>query len=204
MSLRPEVVNIHNYQQSELVTARYRTQVAVREGLTASSGLASQIRAIVASQHSMSTLVTVIILELILLGLIVFGTLIWRMAQSRMGEFRLAQLRGVRPRGIVARAIGEPLVVLVIAAPLGFLGAYLTVSIIGRTYFAAGTKLYILPTTYLAGLAVIVAALVVTVIAAVTVLRRGVLEASRSALRNHGRFRALIDVLIVVIAAVLT
>ena len=204
MSLRPEVVNIHNYQQSELVTARYRTQVAVREGLTASSGLASQIRAIVASQHSMSTLVTVIILELILLGLIVFGTLIWRMAQSRMGEFRLAQLRGVRPRGIVARAIGEPLVVLVIAAPLGFLGAYLTVSIIGRTYFVAGTKLYILPTTYLAGLAVIVAALVVTVIAAVTVLRRGVLEASRSALRNHGRFRALIDVLIVVIAAVLT
>jgi len=204
MSLRPQVINIHNYQQSEALTARYRSQVAEREGLSASSGLASQINSIVASQHSMSTLVTVIILELVLLGLIVFGTLIWRMVQSRMGEFRLAQLRGVRPRSIVTRAVGEPLVVLLIAAPLGFIGAYLTVSIIGQSYFVAGTKLYILPTTYLAGLAVIVAALVVTVVAAGTALRRGVLEASRSALRNRGRFRALIDVLIVVVAALLT
>jgi len=204
MPLDASVVTFSNYHRAASVVANYVDVVATHDRALASSGLEGVINSIVASQHSMSTLVTVIILELVLLGLIVFGTLIWRMVQSRMGEFRLAQLRGVRPRSIVTRAVGEPLVVLLIAAPLGFIGAYLTVSIIGHSYFVAGTKLYILPATYLAGLAVIVAALVVTVVAAGTALRRGVLEASRSALRNRGRFRALIDVLIVVVAALLT
>lgn len=204
MPLRPRVVNIRNYRSTGAVVASYTQLVATEDSATASSGLYAVILGIIASQNSMTTLVAVIILELVLLGLIVFGTLIWRMVQSRMGEFRLAQLRGVRPRSIVFRAIGEPLVVLIVASPLGFLGAYLTVAEVGRSYFANGTQLYILPTTYLAGLAVVVAALIVTVVAAATALRRGVLEASRSALRNRGRFRALVDVLIVVVAGVLT
>jgi len=204
MPLRPAVVNIRNYRTTGTIVNRYTRLVATHDSAAASSGLYSVILGIIASQNSMTTLVAVIILELVLLGLIVFATLIWRMVQSRMSEFRLAQLRGVRPRSIVLRAIGEPLVVLIVASPLGFLGAYLTVTEVGHAYFAPGTQLYILPTTYLAGLAVVVAALVVTVVAAATALRRGVLEASRSALRNRGRFRALIDVLIVVVAAVLT
>ncbi|WP_298335676.1 FtsX-like permease family protein [Ferrimicrobium sp.] len=204
MPLNPAVVNIRNYRGTGAVVDRYAERVATRDDASASSGLFGVIGSIIASQNSMTTLVTVIILELVLLGLIVFGTLIWRMVQSRMGEFRLAQLRGVRSRSIVLRAIGEPLVVLVIASPLGFLGAYVTVMIAGHAYFAAGTQLYILGSTYIAGLAVVVAALVVTVVAAATALRRGVLEASRSALRNRGRFRALVDVLIVVVAGVLT
>ncbi|WP_298212544.1 FtsX-like permease family protein [Ferrimicrobium sp.] len=204
MPLDPAVVNIRNYRSTGAVVQHYAQLVATHDDASASSGLFGVILSIIASQNSMTTLVTVIILELVLLGLIVFGTLIWRMVQSRMGEFRLAQLRGVRSRSIVLRAIGEPLVVLVVASPLGFLGAYLTVLIAGHAYFATGTQLYILPTTYVAGLAVIIAALVVTVVAAATALRRGVLEASRSALRNRGRFRALVDVLIVVVAGVLT
>ncbi len=204
MSLRPAIINIDNFRQPASVIGRYRNLVASQDGLTASSGLSPEIRAIIATQSSMATLVGVIIVELVLLGLVVFGTLIWRMVQSRMMEFRLAQLRGVQTKSIIWRVIGEPLLILVVASPLGYLGAYLTVSVLGHTYFAPGSQLYVPPQTYLAALVVIVAALIVTLVAAIGAIRRSILESSRSTMKDQGRFRTLTDMLIVAVAAVFT
>ncbi|WP_298341692.1 FtsX-like permease family protein [Ferrimicrobium sp.] len=204
MSLRPTVINIDNFRQPASVIGRYRDLVASQDGLTASSGLSSEIRTIIATQSSMATLVGIIIVELVLLALVVFGTLIWRMVQSRMMEFRLAQLRGVRAKSIIWRVIGEPLFILVVASPFGYLGAYLTVSVLSHAYFTPGSQLYVPPQTYLAGLIVIVAALIVTLAAAIRALQRSIFESSRSAIRDQGRFRTLTDVLIVAVAAVFT
>jgi len=173
-------------------------------GLQMGSQLGSVLGSISQSETAMTKLVTIVILELVLLALIVFGTLIWRMGVARSQEFRLAQLRGIRARRVIARALAEPLVLLILAVPLGTLAAWQLVGILGDRYFAPGTVRDFPPATILAAGAVVVVALAVAIVGGIVSLRQGALEVTRTALRSRGRVRLLVEGLVVVVAALLT
>lgn len=173
-------------------------------GLALGSRLGSVLGAIARSETAMTKLVTIVILELVLVAMIVFGTLIWRMGVARSQEFRLAQLRGLRARRVIARALAEPLVLLLVAVPLGTLAAWQLVGILGHRYFAPGTARDFPPATMVAAAAVVVVALVVASVGGIVALRQGALEVTRTALRSRGRVRLLVEGLVVVVAALLT
>ena len=82
-----------------------------------------------------SDIVMIIDLELALLAIVVLYFVASRTASEREPDVRLAELRGFRPRSALGVALSEPVAVVVLAVPLGFLLAWLAASLAAPAVF---------------------------------------------------------------------
>jgi hypothetical protein len=76
-------------------------------------------------EHTMTTIVAVVLVQLVLLSLIVLYFVAARLAEAREPDVRLAELRGFTPGGKASVALLEPVCILAAALPLGLLIAWL-------------------------------------------------------------------------------
>jgi putative ABC transport system permease protein len=76
-------------------------------------------------EHTMTTIVAVVLVQLVLLSLIVLYFVAARLAEAREPDVRLAELRGFTLWGRASVALLEPVGILAAALPLGLLIAWL-------------------------------------------------------------------------------
>jgi putative ABC transport system permease protein len=139
--------------------------------------------------------------QLALLALLLLYLVITDTSEARGNEVALAKLRGLRPRSVVAVAIREPVVLLMVAVPLGLALAYAGALLLARLLFVAGVPVAVTPATWVAVGIAFLGGLVAAVIATRRIFTRPVLEQWSSTRSQEGGRRGwVLDVVLVLIA----
>lgn len=110
----------------------------LRSGIRVGTKLFSLLGSAGSVESSVTDIVGVIALELALLAVVVLYFVSSRTAEEREPDVRLAELRGYRQRSALGVALGEPVVVVLLAVPIGFLAAWLAVVLAGPAVFGGG------------------------------------------------------------------
>ncbi|MGH7643036.1 MAG: FtsX-like permease family protein [Candidatus Dormibacteria bacterium] len=107
---------------------------AVRNHLNlgATTGLLAVIGSYQRESNEIVSIVAVVALQLLLLTLFVLYVLVVRTATERRAEVALARLRGATLPSVLAIGVGEPVVILVAALPIGLLLAWLGMEVASR------------------------------------------------------------------------
>lgn len=152
-------------------------------------------------ERAVGTSVPVVAVPLVLLCWFVLYLMVASLTEDRGPEIALAKLRGFGTRGTVRFGLGEALVLIVAAAPVGLAVGLALVEVFARTMLAAGTDVE--PRWPV--LAVTALALAGAVVAAVLAARRTVRAPAMSLLRRvpeRGRWRAtMVEGAVVALAA---
>lgn len=146
------------------------------------------------------------VFSLVLVALALLLRLLLAAGELRVPELALGSLRGLSSRSIWALGLAEPLVLLVVAAPLGVLvGAGISAVLIDK-WLVPGLPLAVPWQSWLGASFVVVAASAVSVLAAGTVLRRS-LSSQLAGVTRPGRTKRttlVAGLLLVALAAVVT
>jgi putative ABC transport system permease protein len=162
-----------------------RSQADLRTGLPAVFDTAA------GEERAVGTSVPVVAVPLVLLCWFVLYLMVASLTEDRGPEIALAKLRGFGTRGTVRFGLGEALVLIVAAAPVGLVVGLALVEVFARTMLAAGTDVEVRWPV----LAVTALALAGAVVAAVLAARRTVRAPAMSLLRRvpeRGRWRATV------------
>ena len=106
--------------------------------MTVSSQLGQLLDRAAATEHTTTTVVWVIEVQLVLLALFTLYFASTRTAAERESDVQLAELRGYRPRSLLAVAMAEPMAVIVVAVPLGLAAAWVVASLSASHFFLPG------------------------------------------------------------------
>lgn len=145
--------------------------------------------------------VVVVEVQLLVLCWLVLFLVVANAAEVRGPEVALAKLRGVPAGRTMAFGLLDTLMLVVVAAPIGFVAAWGWVAAITRWQLAAGTPVVLTTASVLAAVAGTVGALVAAALAGSRTLRRPVVEQWRRATR-HARARSWVIDIVVVAATV--
>lgn len=85
--------------------------------------------------------------QLVMLSWFVLFLIVSAMSDERAGEIALAKLRGMSPRSTVAFGLAEPVLLLLLAAPVGLLIAYGADLLLTDRYLAPGAEVTLTPLT---------------------------------------------------------
>lgn len=153
-------------------------------------------------EHTSTTIVVVVGLQLVLLAVFVLYFVASRTSAEREPDVRLAELRGFRPRSTIAVALAEPVAIVAVAVPVGFFAAWLAAALSAPSIFGAGIGASpTVPALYAA-----VAAGAVGVLAAALGTRRSIVvgvdptSGAAVAPRSRSRWAPVADIAIVAIA----
>ena len=137
------------------------------------------------------------LLSLLLLYLVVTDT-----SEARGGEVALAKLRGLRPLAVFAVALREPVVLLVLAVPLGLGLAYAGAQLLARALFVAGVPVVVDRATWVAVGVAFLGGVGAAVAASRRMFTRPVLDQWSSSAEPAPRSRTavVVDVVLVVVA----
>jgi hypothetical protein len=152
-------------------------------------------------QAAIGRIAPVIAVPLFLLAGFVLVLLVAALVEERGPEIALAKLRGF-PAGRVARfGLGEVLVLIAAAAPVGIVMGLAAVAIVSRAALAGGVSAELRWPVLAAAAAALVATALAATVAARTTLRRGALELLRR-VPAHVRWRVgVIEGVVVALAA---
>ena len=120
--------------------------------------------------------VLAITLQLVALAFVVLRLVVADASEARGGEVALAKLRGYRAAPTLMIGLLEPVVLLLLAVPLGLLGADLGVRVLGAEVLAPDTPVDIRTPSLLAALGALAGGLLAAAYAGRRVLTRPVLE----------------------------
>jgi putative ABC transport system permease protein len=132
------------------------TMLGTRYSLAGSTPLFSFLQGTAHAEGVMATVVEAALLQLVLLALLVLYAMVALSGRDRQLEIDIARRRGFPRRSLLIVAIGEPLVLLTAALPLGLLAAWIVMALVGPALFVAGTPITLTITgvfTALVGLA---------------------------------------------------
>jgi len=118
----------------------------------------------------------VVTAQLALLAWLLLYLVVTDTSEARGSEVALAKLRGLPPRAVAAVALREPVVLLLLAVPLGLLLAYGLVVVLARAFLAPGVSVAFTPGTWIAVALAFLGGLVAAAIAARRMFTRPVLE----------------------------
>ena len=104
---------------------RAETKALVNDRVLIATQLTALLSQATATEHTTTTIVAVVDLQLVLLALFVLYFVSSRTAQEREPDVRLAELRGFRPRSVLAVALAEPVAIVIAAVPVGLVVAWL-------------------------------------------------------------------------------
>lgn len=158
----------------------------VRDGLSGSSRLTLPI--------------AVVVIELLALGWYLLHTLVGSAAEARGAEVALGKLRGMTLRATLVFTLLEPVLLLVVAVPIGILGALVAVKGLAPSVIGTDAQIRLGRLPWAAATAAAVGGLVAAAAGSRAVLRRPVLEQWRRTHRRPGRRAAVFESVTVVLA----
>jgi hypothetical protein len=170
-----------------------RRQVAALEarytpaqGLEMTSGVDTVLNAAAHQRNLVDTGTLLVTLQLGLLAWLVLFQVVAEAVESRGNEIALAKLRGHRPGRTVRFALGEPLVLIIAALPIGLLLAWIAAHLFAATVLAPHTPVVLTWWAFAALGAAFAGGLVAAALAARRTLTRTVLQQwRRTRSRNH-------------------
>jgi ABC-type lipoprotein release transport system permease subunit len=127
-----------NVDALEHALSSYRFTSAARFDVTTSSELSSVLSSASSDEHTLDTIVLIVLAQLILLALIVLYAIASRTAKSRQADVELAELRGFSWSGRASVALLEPVAVLTAAVPLGLLVGWVASAVAAHSLFKGG------------------------------------------------------------------
>ena len=146
-----------------------------------------------------TALVTV---QLLLLAWLVLFEVVSASTESRGPEIAIAKLRGLKPWDATLFGVGEPVALVVAAAPLGIVGGYLATRGLAAAVLLPGVPVHVGLGTWLAAAGALAGGLVATILATRRTLARPILEQWRRAEEHvsRGRHALVLDAILVAIA----
>lgn len=134
-------------------------------------------------------------LQLLLLAWLVLFHVVAASAESRGPEIAVAKLRGLRPRDAAIFALGEPVALVAVAAPVGVALGWLATRWLAASALADGIDVHVGVAAWLAAAAAVAGGLVATVFATRRTLARPILDQWRRADEHvsRGRHTLVID-----------
>lgn len=140
-------------------------------------------------------------LQLAVLAWLVLFQVIADAVEAKGSEIALAKLRGLQPTATVRFGLAEPILLVVVATPLGLLGGWLSVRLFAATVLVSDTPVSFTRAAAVAVLASLAGSLVAAVAASRKTLRRSVLEQWRRAPGHHpSRLMLALDIVLAVAA----
>jgi putative ABC transport system permease protein len=116
----------------------YQNDLLAREGIVLSTQMLQVLAQATSIDHTTTTIVAVIDLQLVLLAVYVLYFVSARTAAEREPDVRLASIRGFRQRSTIAVAMTEPTAIVVAAVPVGLVVAWLVVLVGASSLFGSG------------------------------------------------------------------
>lgn len=146
-----------------------------------------------------TALVTV---QLLLLAWLVLFEVVSASTESRGPEVAIAKLRGLKPWDATLFGLGEPVALVVAAAPLGILGGYLATRGLAAAVLLPGVPIHVGLGTWLAAAGALAGGLVATALATRRTLSRPILDQWRRAEEHvsRGRRALALDAAVAVVA----
>jgi putative ABC transport system permease protein len=203
--LRPAALTVDAVAGFRQALSRFEAHAPGSYGLDASSQVTQSLDTAAQDEHTVATIVAVVVGELVLLALMVLYFVAARVAETRKPDVRVAELRGYSRAGSAWVALAEPLTLLVISLPLGVGIAWVAARLLAPHVFAP-TVTPGLPLLALAAAVVTLAAGALATAVGARSLLAGV-QGPRSirGRAGNGRIAALaIDAVAVVVAALAT
>ncbi len=204
LPLESRSISVDDSSRLRSAVNRFETDVLQSDDIVASSRLPNLLSQANATEHTTTTVVLVIDLQLVLLALFVLYFVSARTAVEREPDIRLAELRGFPPRSMLAVAMAEPVAILLASAPLGLLLAWLVASAMASLVFGAGIGASV--TLLAVGAAIATGVVGIGAVAlgtrqVVTAVQTGAASAIRSATQRASTWRVIADVSAVAIGA---
>ena len=125
LPLNPAALTPQNAVPYTQVLDRYERQAPASLDVDPSTQLQQVFSQAARDEHTMTTIVAVVLVQLVLLSLIVLYFVAARLAEAREPDVWLAELRGFTRGGKASVALLEPVGILAAALPLGLLIAWL-------------------------------------------------------------------------------
>ena len=154
LPLEPRRVHPGNLGVLEGAVESYEAAANQQAGLTATTRLFSAVDAYVRSADLMAVIVVLVDLQLVVLALFVVYGLVAQSALVRTKEVAIARLRGLPWLRVVALGLGEPIMVLLVAFPLGLLVA-IGLTALAQHALLPNTRVAFDATAIVAGLAAV-------------------------------------------------
>ena len=173
--LRPDTVGINNVNQVVRTYKAFAYAANTQYIAPATTSFVGEVNAVTRQDNLMLAIVVVVALELVLLTLFVLFGLVARTVEARQREIALSKLHGFRTRAVLSVGLSEPIVLLVVAIPLGVLLAWLVIEL-ASAIFLSHAPLSFSPLVVYAALAAFAGGLLATVLGARKILRRRLSE----------------------------
>lgn len=116
----------------------YKALALAETGVVVSTQIPHALDAASATEHTSNSIVLVVDFELLLLAVFALYFVASRTAWERMADVQLAVLRGYRPLSTLAVALAEPIVVVLVALPIGLLLAWTVAATAANVLFGPG------------------------------------------------------------------
>jgi hypothetical protein len=139
--------------------------LARNDSLTATTPLPALLTEATHTESVMATVVEAVVLQLVLLTLIVLYSLVALSGRDRQPEIDIARRRGFPRRSLLVVAIGEPVILLAAALPLGILIAWGATVAAGPALFGAGTPVDVPSTSVVTAVAGFLGGVVAAIVA---------------------------------------
>ena len=153
------------------------------------SGMLDELDSLQPSLDAVSAAAFAVTAQLVLLAWFVLFLVVAATSDERAGEIALAKLRGMSRRSTLGFGLAEPVLLVVVALPIGLLLAWITDSVLTSGYLVPGSSVAITPTVLLALLVCFLGAVSAAALAARGILSAPVLEQLR---RTGGRRARLV------------
>jgi len=146
-----------------------------------------------------TALVTV---QLLLLAWLVLFEVVSASTESRGPEIAIAKLRGLKPWDAALFGVGEPVALVLAAAPLGIAGGYLATRGLAAAVLLPGVPIHVGLGTWLAAAGALAGGLAATILATRRTLARPILEQWRRAEEHvsRGRHALVVDGIVAALA----
>jgi hypothetical protein len=207
--LRPGALDLRNADRvSSELQERVEYIAGTSRTVDAVATVATTVEGTAPGRRLVDGTATFVGLQVVVLGWVVLFGLVAVTVGARDGELALAKLRGVRGLRLGWHALAEPLVLLLVSVPLGFLLAQLAVRALADRVLLPGTPVAVPGSTWAALAATVAGAVVACVLAARRSLRRPVADQLRrsgdpAATGTAGTVASAVLVTLVVVAVVL-
>ena len=155
-------------------------------------------------ERSLVNVATLLVsLQLAVLAWLVLFQVVADAVEAKGSEIALAKLRGLSPRATIRFGLAEPLLLVLLATPLGVLGGWLSVRMLASTVLVADTPVSFTRQTVVAVLIALAGSAVAAIAAGRRTLRRSVLEQWRRTPGHHpSRWMLALDVVLATAAIV--
>lgn len=175
-------------------------EVGRRVGIQLTTNLPSILDGVEGDRRVVRSSVPLVIVQLLLLTWFVLFLVVGSATEQRAGEVALAKLRGLGPLSAAGLALGEPLLLLLVAVPIGLMLALVAAHALAGAALLPGTPVQVRPPVLLALAMVLLGGVAAAGLAVRRTLADPVLQQMRRAPRAGARRSVAVDAVVAALA----